>query len=160
MDSEIKEILDRLERIDHKEYSCGFEFADSGSFDEDCRCFEERKKMANYITNLQEENEYLKKNQRFYKKFGNDYIFCVEGDKETYKDLLLEKQEENENLKDFINKLQATKDRLDKYDRENQLKIDKAISMLKELNIKLKDILKIGIGIKEISDIEEVLKGK
>ena len=38
MNDEIKEILDRLERIDHKEYSCGFEFADSGSFDEDCRC--------------------------------------------------------------------------------------------------------------------------
>ena len=60
MNNEIKEILDRLERIDHKEYSCGFEFADSGSFDEDCRCFEERKKMADYITNLQQENERLK----------------------------------------------------------------------------------------------------
>lgn len=57
MNNEIKEILDILERIDHKEYSCGFEFADSGSFDEDCRCFEERKKMANYITNLQQENK-------------------------------------------------------------------------------------------------------
>ena len=61
MKDEIKEILDRLERIDHKEYSGGFEFADSGSFDEDCRCFEERKKLANYITNLQEENEKLLK---------------------------------------------------------------------------------------------------
>ena len=60
MNNEIKEILDRLERIDHKEYSCGFEFADSGSFDEDCRCFEERKKMANYITNLQQENQKYK----------------------------------------------------------------------------------------------------
>lgn len=60
MNNEIKEILDRLERIDHKEYSCGFEFADIGSFDEDCRCFEERKKMANYITNLQQENTQLK----------------------------------------------------------------------------------------------------
>ena len=60
MNNEIKEILDRLGRIDHKEYSCGFEFADSGSFDEDCRCFEERKKMANYITNLQQENKQLK----------------------------------------------------------------------------------------------------
>ncbi len=75
-------------------------------------------------------------------------------------DCITNLQQEIENLKDFNNKLQATKDRLDKYDRENQLKIDKAISMLKELNIKLKDILKIGIGIKEISDIEEVLKGK
>lgn len=63
MNNEIKEILDRLERIDHKEYSCGFEFADSGSFDEDCRCFEERKKMANYITNLQQENKQL--NQKY-----------------------------------------------------------------------------------------------
>lgn len=62
MTEEIKEILDRLERIDHKEYSGGFEFADSGSFDEDCRCFEERKKLANYITNLQKENQILKEN--------------------------------------------------------------------------------------------------
>ena len=60
MKDEIKEILDRLERIDHKEYSGGFEFADGGSFNEDCRCFEERKKLANYITNLQEENKILK----------------------------------------------------------------------------------------------------
>lgn len=36
---------------------------------------------------------------------------------------------------------------------------EKAIPMLKELNIKLKDILKIGIDIKEISDIENILKG-
>lgn len=43
MTDEIKETLDRLDRIDHKEYSCGFEFADSSSFDEVCRCFEERK---------------------------------------------------------------------------------------------------------------------
>ena len=65
MTEEIKEILDRLERIDHKEYSGGFEFADSGSFDEDCRCFEERKKLANYITNLQKENEnYKSRNEK------------------------------------------------------------------------------------------------
>ncbi len=57
MNKEIKEILDRLERIDHKEYSCDFEFADSATFDEMSRCFEERKKLANYITNLQQENE-------------------------------------------------------------------------------------------------------
>ena len=40
-----------------------------------------------------------------------------------------------------------------------KLKIDKAIPKLKELNIKLKDILKIGIDIKEISDIENILTG-
>lgn len=37
---------------------------------------------------------------------------------------------------------------------------EKAIPMLKELNIKLKDILKIGIDIKEISDIESILQGE
>ncbi len=52
MKDEIKEILNRLERIDHKEYTA-FEFADSATFDEMARCFEERKKMADYITNLQ-----------------------------------------------------------------------------------------------------------
>ena len=67
MNEEVKEILDRLEKIDHKEYSCGFEFADSGSFDEDCRCFEDRKKLANYITNLQKENEELKQQLQHYK---------------------------------------------------------------------------------------------
>lgn len=71
MKDEIKEILDRLERIDHKEYSSGFEFADSGSFDEDCRCFEERKKLANYITNLQEEN-------KMYSQLKDEYEDIIE----------------------------------------------------------------------------------
>lgn len=75
MNNEIKEILDRLERIDHKEYSCGFEFADSGSFDEDCRCFEERKKMANYITNLQQENKKQKEEKRKVRDYINKH--CV-----------------------------------------------------------------------------------
>ena len=75
MNNEIKEILDRLARIDHKEYSCGFEFADSGSFDEDCRCFEERKKMANYITNLQQENKQLKEEKRKVRDYINKH--CV-----------------------------------------------------------------------------------
>ena len=45
-------------------------------------------------------------------------------------DLFNNLKEENENLKDFNNKLQATKDRLDKYDRENQMRIDKAINKI------------------------------
>ena len=69
-----------------------------------CITLSEKDKLLDYITNLQEENEYLKKHQRFHKKFGNDYIFCVEGDKETYKDLLLEKQEELEDYKSRIEK--------------------------------------------------------
>lgn len=40
------------------------------------------------------------------------------------KDYITNLQEENENLKDFNNKLQATKDRLDKYDRENTMLIE------------------------------------
>ena len=59
MNEEIEKILSRLERIDHKEYRCAFEFADSGTFDETCRCFEERKEMANYINALQKENKHL-----------------------------------------------------------------------------------------------------
>ena len=59
MNDEIKGIIDRLERTDHKEY-IAFEFADSATFDEMARCFEERKKLADYITNLQEENKRLK----------------------------------------------------------------------------------------------------
>ena len=57
MNNDIKEILDRLERIDHKEYQTAFEFADSATFDEMARCFKERMIMADYITNLQEELE-------------------------------------------------------------------------------------------------------
>lgn len=41
-------------------------------------------------------------------------------------------QKENEELKDFNKKLQAAKDRLDKCDRENQLKIDKATGIANE----------------------------
>ena len=73
MTEEIKKILDRLERIDHKTYSCGFEFADSGSFDEDCRCFEERKKLANYITNSQKENKDLKESNHNWQRKLSDY---------------------------------------------------------------------------------------
>ena len=55
-----EEILSRLERIDHKEYSCGFEFADSSTFDEMARCFEERKILAKEIERLNKELEFEK----------------------------------------------------------------------------------------------------
>lgn len=100
MNNEIKEILDRLERIDHKEYSCGFEFADSGSFDEDCRCFEERKKMANYITNLQQENKQLKDNWNNLKKIAKMHSDikkkCYNGGLWFEIDSLLDKMQELE----------------------------------------------------------------
>lgn len=42
---------------------------------------------------------------------------------------------------------------------ELEERIDKAINKLDKLNIKLKEILSTGIDIKEISDIEKILKG-
>lgn len=94
MNDEIKKILDRLERIDHKEYICGFEFADSASFDEMARCFEERKKMANYITNLQQKVEQ-------YENPEDLTLFYMWID-EKAKDKMKELQQENERLKDEL----------------------------------------------------------
>ena len=110
MNNEIKEILDRLERIDHKEYSCGFEFADSGSFDEDCRCFEERKKMANYITNLQQENQQLQEELEY-------TVGIVEHNR-----IISEKNKEIHQLKDNWNKLkECIKDSLEAIDTIQKL---------------------------------------
>ena len=96
MNKEIKEILDRLKRIDHNEYSCGFEFADSGSFDECCRCFEERKIMADYITNLQQEN----KVKTIHIETLNEIL--------NYENIRNDRlQEENKILKEIINEAKA-----------------------------------------------------
>lgn len=65
---DIKKILDRLERIDHKEYKTSFEFADSATFEEMERCFKERMIMADYITNLQDKNIELTKKIKFNEK--------------------------------------------------------------------------------------------
>ena len=76
MKDEIREILDRLERIDHKDY-IAFEFADSATFDEMARCFEERKKLADCITNLQERIdkaiEYIENNSLYDEILDYDY---------------------------------------------------------------------------------------
>ena len=49
---------------------------------------------------------------------------------------LIEKQQkEIEDLKDFISKLQATKDRLDAYDKENTFKIEKQQKEIEALEI-------------------------
>ena len=66
---------------------------------------------------------------------GNSYYYgnIAEEQKEKYCNYITNLQQENENLKDFNNKLQATKDRLDKYDRENQLEIDRLNNIINEL---------------------------
>ena len=49
---------------------------------------------------------------------------------------------------------------IEKENKELQDRIDRAIPKLKELNKKIKDILKIGIDIKEITDIANILQGE
>lgn len=92
MKDEIKEIINDLQRI-----------ADRKCYPEDILDGSIAQEWVDYITNLQEENEELKKNQRYHKKFGNDYIFCLEGDKETYKDYIFELQERIEKAIEYIN---------------------------------------------------------
>lgn len=66
----------------------------------------------------------------------------------------------NKRLSDCITNLQEENKKLLQKSYSDDVIITKAIPMLKELNIKIKEILKIGIDIKEISDIEEILKGE
>ena len=80
-----------------------------------------------------------------YLKESNKNRFGFEQDK------IIEYKEANQ-LLDYITNLQ-------KENEDYKSRCEKAIPMLKELNIKLKDILKIGIDIKEISDIETILYG-
>ena len=84
----IEEILNRLERIDHKEYSGGFEFADSSTFDEMGRCFEERKILAKEIERLKEQL--------------NDEI----DDELKQSEIMVKQQNEIERLNNIINELE------------------------------------------------------
>lgn len=109
MSDEIKEILDNL--IVNETTGLCYLSKKLTKQVEDCitNLQQELERYKHYskttgIEELMQENEYLKKHQRFHKKFGNDYIFCVEGNKETYKDLLLEKQEELEDYKSRVEK--------------------------------------------------------
>ena len=71
----------------------------------------------------------------------------------------MELEEESERLKENA----IHNDKVVDQARWNEMlykgRIDKAIPMLKELNIKIKEILRIGIDIKEIGDIENILNG-
>ena len=119
MKDEIKEILDKLNKI--KIFGYNPDIINSFSY-------RDLNLLLDYITNLQEENEELKKNQRYHKKFGNDYIFCLEGDKETYKDYIFELQERIEKTIEYIDKtielikLQPTEDDTWILDRLNGFK--------------------------------------
>ena len=44
------------------------------------------------------------KDELFIKEINGNKVYCLEYDKETLKDMVIEKQEENEELKSIINK--------------------------------------------------------
>ena len=54
--------------------------------------------LLNLIEKLQKENEELRKNQKYKKDFNGEKIFCLEYDKETLRDIVLEQQEEIKEL--------------------------------------------------------------
>ncbi len=87
MNNEIKEIFKRMnDLIEHqfdKEYHT------------ECDLFKDIQMLLDYITNLQEENAYLKKHQRFHK----NGVFSLEYDKESLCDMVEELQQENEKLR-------------------------------------------------------------
>jgi len=110
----------------------------------------------------------LQRIDTFYNDIVEEYTkaFVKEKEQVILQRVMKNLQQENSQLKEVIETLKNTNTLLikQKYQLEKDLdnesnKIEKAIPMLKELNIKLKDILKIGIDIKEISDIEKILKG-
>jgi hypothetical protein len=74
----IEEILSRLERIDHKEYSSGFEFADSSTFDEMSRCFKERKILSKEIERLNNILKMLKDKLDFAKRQEEEKLNRIE----------------------------------------------------------------------------------
>ena len=130
MNEEIKKILDRLERIDHKENICSFEFADSSTFDEVCDCWEERKKLANYIIDLQQAKD----------KLQNDY--------QEARDRIDELQEENKELNDDIiwwkNRFYGQQIYDESYkvlSRDYKERIDKALELLNELLSSTKGVI-------------------
>lgn len=60
---------------------------------------DENKALKQAIEVVLKEIEYLKKNQKYKKDFNGEKIFCLEYDKETLRDMVLEKQEEIKELK-------------------------------------------------------------
>jgi hypothetical protein len=92
----IEEILSRLERIDHKEYSGGFEFADSSTFNEMGRCFEERKILTKEIERLNSIIKEVRECINHYAIENEDYS-KIYNDEEKELLGILDKENNNEN---------------------------------------------------------------
>ncbi len=123
------------------------------------------KQLLDYITNLQQELkyqeeaeiEYNEKHTKLMKKYTN-----LQQENERLKELVNPKTQIFIDTQDMEERYgeELYKEYLEKQIEDYKLRCEKAIPMLKELNIKLKDILNTGIDIKEISDIEDTLNGR
>ena len=147
------------------------------SFNDECYLyFGDYNKLKDYITNLQEEKERLKELCDKYEEEHNNAFKLWKGKlKETMDETLIQKQHDrikeleaineehrklNGNLRTANNTLCEVEDFMYNQAKDYKTRNEKAIPMLEELNVKLKDILKIGIDIKEITDIKNTLQGK
>ena len=170
MNAEIKEILDNIKEDINGKFE--WEYID-GYY------VEQIKPLLDYITNLQQENKRLNQNQVKVLNRIRDFIYSskceiTEGsycdDKHSqywkmFKKFAEEVQDKIKGLdiEDYVyipkwreQELLSQEEQLEDY----KSRCEEAIPMLKKLNIKLKDILKTGIDIKEISDIEDTLNGR
>jgi hypothetical protein len=101
--------------------------------------------------------EYAEQEKRY--KWGEQIKLLLT----AYEDSQLEIEE----LKDFITKLQATKDRLDSYDKENTLeieKLNKEIEELKKENLEIRDwkyVIDSPIDLDKLKELDLIkIKGK
>ena len=123
--------------------------------------------MENY-EKLEQENKQLKEEKPYlYTNTEWEDILEYQGksyiELDRFKTIEQENKQLKEELKSANEEITWWSNRFNAVERDNrQLKEDKkkAIELLDELNIKIKDILKIGIDIKEISDIREILGDK
>jgi len=126
----------------------------------------ENAELENKITNLQEKvNQYENPDDMtlFYMwldEKAKDKLTNLQQIEQEHQRINGELREENKKLNELLHDADNEVVSYANACIDLQSKIDKAIPILKELNIKLKDILKIGIDIKEISDIEETLQGE
>ena len=77
------------------------------------------------------------KKELFMKKFGDETVFCLEYDKETLKDLVIELQQENQKYKEVIDRLNFIKNRKNQgasQENVNKMAIEFVNSWLKEVS--------------------------
>lgn len=109
--------------------------------------FNASKLLLDYITNLQQENEELKKNQRYYK----NGVFSLEYDKETLSDMVddyksrVEKAVNNceKSIESINKKLENNKEPFEVVDGKIIYLNDYQVCRLKAIRMKCKELLNI-----------------